>query len=438
MADKPNVVLVHGGFVDGSGWQGVYDLLTDRRLPGGRRAEPDPVPRGRRGSHAHGPRSPGRAHRSWWGHSYGGAMISEAGTHERVAALAYISAFGPDAGESVNTLIDTFPAGGPQPPILPPVDGFLLLDRDKFHASFAGDLSVEQAAFMADSQVPVGRGRPRRRRQRARLAEQAELVPGHNRGSDDPARRTADDGRAPRRDRRRGRREPLGLRLSTCCRRRPDQASGNRRHRGEGNRKRRVTHAPFALPETRQRKGLGLRKWKRLQWRGGLAALRGRSRSSRRQSRLPHRASERSGPGSRRPRRRCGLWQRDRVETRSARCACAHVRPCSRPWSSAVFGEWIKGSRSMAMRCRPLTTRGSTGPSRRPQSSIFPSQRADLLDAHARSRSPSRKTPPAAPPGERGAEGVQLEVVARAAAEPAGSPRRPPRSARTGRRGSRL
>ena len=90
------------------------------------------------------------------GHSYGGAVISEAGTHERVGALVYIAAFAPDAGESVNTLIAGSAADGPQPPILPPVDGFLFLDREKFHASFAGDLSAEQAAFMADSQVPWG------------------------------------------------------------------------------------------------------------------------------------------------------------------------------------------------------------------------------------------------------------------------------------------
>ncbi len=153
MADKPNVV---GGFVDGSGWQGVYDLLTadgyrvdvvqnpTLSLEGDAAATRMVLDR------QDGPTV-------LVGHSYGGAVISEAGTHERVAALAYICAFGPDAGESVkNTLIGTFPAGGPQPPILPPVDGFLLLDRDKFHASFAGDLSAEQAAFMADSQVPWG------------------------------------------------------------------------------------------------------------------------------------------------------------------------------------------------------------------------------------------------------------------------------------------
>jgi pimeloyl-ACP methyl ester carboxylesterase len=88
------------------------------------------------------------------GHSYGGAVTTEAGTHPGVAALVYVCAFAPDKGESVGSLIAGFPADGPQPPILPPRDGFLLLDRDKFHASFAADLPAGQAAFMADSQVP--------------------------------------------------------------------------------------------------------------------------------------------------------------------------------------------------------------------------------------------------------------------------------------------
>ena len=75
------------------------------------------------------------------GHSYGGAVITEAGTDPNVTALVYIAAFVPDQGESVNTLIGGFPQDAPQPPILPPVDGFLSLDRDKFHDSFAGDLA---------------------------------------------------------------------------------------------------------------------------------------------------------------------------------------------------------------------------------------------------------------------------------------------------------
>ena len=87
---------------------------------------------------------------------YGGAVITEAGTHDNVAALVYIAAFAPDKGESVNTLIADPPPGAPVPPILPPKDGLLLLDREKFHASFAADLPAEEAAFMADSQVPWG------------------------------------------------------------------------------------------------------------------------------------------------------------------------------------------------------------------------------------------------------------------------------------------
>ena len=90
------------------------------------------------------------------GHSYGGVVITEAGRHEHVAGLAYIAAFAPDGGESVNTLIADPPPGAPVPPILPPVDGFLFLDREKFAASFAADLPAGDAAFMADSQVPWG------------------------------------------------------------------------------------------------------------------------------------------------------------------------------------------------------------------------------------------------------------------------------------------
>ena len=90
------------------------------------------------------------------GHSEGDAVISEAGTHEAVAALDYIAAFAPDKGESVNTLVAEAPPGAPVPPILPPRDGFLFLDREKFHGSFAADLSAEDGAFLVDSQVPWG------------------------------------------------------------------------------------------------------------------------------------------------------------------------------------------------------------------------------------------------------------------------------------------
>jgi pimeloyl-ACP methyl ester carboxylesterase len=150
-----NVVLVHGGFVDGYGWREVYRLLTDDGFRVSVVQHPtlslagDVAVTERVLDTLDGPAI-------LVGHSYGGAVITEAGNHERVAGLAYIAAFAPDKGESVNTLIADPAPGAPVPPILPPVDGFLFLDRDKFHASFAADLPVAEAEFMADSQVPWG------------------------------------------------------------------------------------------------------------------------------------------------------------------------------------------------------------------------------------------------------------------------------------------
>jgi len=152
--EKPvSVVLVHGGFVDGSGWQAVYKALkrdgydvvvvqnptvsladdvavTKRAIAGAKY----PV--------------------VLVGHSYGGVVISEAGNDPKVKSLAYIAAFAPDAGESVETLIANPAPGAPVPPILPPQDGFLKLDSAKFAASFAADVDADTAQFMADSQVP--------------------------------------------------------------------------------------------------------------------------------------------------------------------------------------------------------------------------------------------------------------------------------------------
>jgi pimeloyl-ACP methyl ester carboxylesterase len=88
------------------------------------------------------------------GHSYGGAVITEAGNDPKVAGLVYITAFAPDKGESVSSLIKDPPPGAPVPPILPPQDGYLLLDKAKFPAAFAADVSPDAASFMADSQVP--------------------------------------------------------------------------------------------------------------------------------------------------------------------------------------------------------------------------------------------------------------------------------------------
>ncbi len=149
------VVLVHGGFVDGSGWEGVYKILradgydvtivqnsttsldadvaaTNAAI----NAQTKPV--------------------ILVGHSYGGAVITEAGNHPKVARLVYITAFAPDGGESVGKLTSDPAPGAPVPPIVLPQDGFLFLDKTKFVASFAADVRPDLAAFMADSQVPWG------------------------------------------------------------------------------------------------------------------------------------------------------------------------------------------------------------------------------------------------------------------------------------------
>src|SRR5215472_14385389 len=152
---ESTIVLVHGGFVDGSGWEGVYQILKKDGYRVAIVQNPtislaDDVAATKRIVHSqNGPVL-------LVGHSYGGAVITEAGTDPQVVGLVYIAAFAPDKGESVNTLIADPPPGAPVPPILPPQEGFLFLDRAKFHASFAGDLSAEQAQFMADSQVPWG------------------------------------------------------------------------------------------------------------------------------------------------------------------------------------------------------------------------------------------------------------------------------------------
>jgi pimeloyl-ACP methyl ester carboxylesterase len=152
-----NVVLVHGGFVDGSGWQGVYDALTQDGYRVSIVQNPTVTLEGDVAA-THQVLDGQDGPVVLVGHSYGGAVITEAGTHDSVASLVYIAAFAPDKGESVNTLIADPPPGAPVPPILPPKDGQLLLDRDKFAASFAGDLPAQQAAFMADSQLPWGVG----------------------------------------------------------------------------------------------------------------------------------------------------------------------------------------------------------------------------------------------------------------------------------------
>ena len=149
------VVLVHGGFVDGSGWEDVYKILKKDGYKVSIVQNPT-------SSLSDDVAATKRILATYdrpvilVGHSYGGAVITEAGNDPRVAGLVYIAAFAPDKGESVASLIKDPPAGAPVPPILPPQDGYLLLDAEKFPASFAADVAPDKAAFMAASQVPWG------------------------------------------------------------------------------------------------------------------------------------------------------------------------------------------------------------------------------------------------------------------------------------------
>lgn len=152
---EPTIVLVHGGFVDGSGWQGVFEILREE----GFRVAVVQNPTISLAGDVAATRSVISAQSGpviLVGHSYGGAVITEAGNDPRVAALVYITAFAPDSGESVATLIKNPPPGAPVPPILPPREGFLSLDKTKFVASFAADVEPKLGQFMAESQVPWG------------------------------------------------------------------------------------------------------------------------------------------------------------------------------------------------------------------------------------------------------------------------------------------
>jgi pimeloyl-ACP methyl ester carboxylesterase len=150
-----NVVLVHGAFVDGSGWEAVYRTLKNKgytvsigQVPSISRT--DDVAMTRQAVASRG----GQV--ILVGHAYGGVVITEAGTDPKIAALVYIAAFAPDSGESVDALIKNPPPGAPAPPILPQQGGFFILDRSKFATAFAADVKPDIAAFMSDSQVPWG------------------------------------------------------------------------------------------------------------------------------------------------------------------------------------------------------------------------------------------------------------------------------------------
>ena len=193
MSTLRNVVLVHGGFVDGSGWRGVYDSLSrdgfrvsivqnpTLTLEGDAQATRQII------DVQDGPVV-------LVGHSYGGAVITEAGTHPNVAALVYVCAFAPDKGESVGSLIAGFPADGPQPPILPPPERLSVPGKGQIPPIVRRGPARRPGRVHGRLAGPLGGGRARRSDHRSVLADQAQLVPGHHRGSDDPAHGAAQHG----------------------------------------------------------------------------------------------------------------------------------------------------------------------------------------------------------------------------------------------------
>lgn len=154
--EKPvSIVLVHGAFVDASGWKAVYDILTQDgyevlivqnptvTLDGDVAATRQVVAKARHPV-------------VLVGHSYGGAVITAAGTDPRVVRLAYIAGYMPDAGESVFDLATKPTPGEPSAPLLPPSDGFILVDPAQFAKAFAADVDASTTRFMAAAQVPWG------------------------------------------------------------------------------------------------------------------------------------------------------------------------------------------------------------------------------------------------------------------------------------------
>ncbi|MCX8477438.1 MAG: alpha/beta hydrolase [Sphingomonas sp.] len=151
----PTIILVHGAFVDGSGWAGVYKILRKDGyevvvLQNPTTSLEDDVAATRRALATIASKV------VLVGHSYGGMVITEAGSDPKVTALVYVAAFAPDQGESVASITASAPPGAPPLPIVSSPDGTLTLDKSKFPALFAADAAPEVSRFMADSQQPWG------------------------------------------------------------------------------------------------------------------------------------------------------------------------------------------------------------------------------------------------------------------------------------------
>jgi pimeloyl-ACP methyl ester carboxylesterase len=149
-----NIVLVHGANTDGSGWRGVYDILTKDGYRVSVVQQPltglaDDVAATKRViDRQDGPVI-------LVGHSYGGTIITVAGADPKVRALVYVAALQPDVGETTGQLAASIPGDVPASDITPTKDGFLFVDPSKFAADVAADLPPAQAKFMANAQMPV-------------------------------------------------------------------------------------------------------------------------------------------------------------------------------------------------------------------------------------------------------------------------------------------
>ncbi len=152
MTKIQNIVLVHGAFADGTSWKPVADILIKDGYKVAIVQQPmtsledDVAATDRILDRQDGPAV-------LVGHSYGGAIITEAGNHPKVAALVYVAAFAPDAGEALGALLQRTPSASTG--IAPSKDGFLFLDPAVYAADFAGDLPKAQGEFLALSQMPV-------------------------------------------------------------------------------------------------------------------------------------------------------------------------------------------------------------------------------------------------------------------------------------------
>jgi pimeloyl-ACP methyl ester carboxylesterase len=150
--DRPSIVIVHGAFADGSGWKPVYDILTHDGFKVSivqtpmTSLEDDVAATKRILARQTGPVV-------LVGHSYGGAVITEAGNDPSVLSLVYVAAFAPDEGEVLGSLLQKTP--GASTGVAPSADGYLFMNPAMFDADFAGGVPKAQADFMANSQMPV-------------------------------------------------------------------------------------------------------------------------------------------------------------------------------------------------------------------------------------------------------------------------------------------